>query len=218
MTVVVGVVGTSNSGKTSLAEALAGRLVVEGVRVGYLKHAHYGFTVDKEGSDSARLTAAGADPVAVAGPEGRFLLTRGDAPEAALGWLDGCDVVLVEGLGQGPWPKLRVARAGAEPREVAPPVVAEIETGSDGRPGSEAVDRALAAVRELLAVATGHEFEVSVTSDGVPVEVQGFTVAAVAGTVLGMLGTLRGVEDPTAVTVTVRRRRPPPGFGHPPVA
>ena len=57
---VLGIVGPSDSGKTTLVERLTERLANEG-RVGTVKHLKTDPTVDTEGKDTARHRAAGAD-------------------------------------------------------------------------------------------------------------------------------------------------------------
>jgi len=57
---VLGIVGPSDSGKTTLVERLAERLAEDG-RVGTVKHLKTDPTVDTEGKDTARHRAAGAD-------------------------------------------------------------------------------------------------------------------------------------------------------------
>ena len=49
---VVSFVGRSNSGKTTLLARLVEALKERGLKVGVIKHAHHGFDLDREGSDS----------------------------------------------------------------------------------------------------------------------------------------------------------------------
>lgn len=106
---VVGVVGASGSGKTSLVEGLVSRLRAAGLRVAVVKHAPHGFELDREGSDSDRAARAGAAAVAVVGdgevavrsfPVSEFNVDR--AVELCVGTVARCgatvDVVLVEGF------------------------------------------------------------------------------------------------------------------------
>ena len=58
---VVRFVGPSGAGKTRLLEGLIPRLQAQGWRVGVVKHHHAGrLALDRPGSDSHRLTTAGA--------------------------------------------------------------------------------------------------------------------------------------------------------------
>lgn len=114
---LLGVSGWHNSGKTILMEALIRTLKGGGLRVAAVKHAPHGFEADRPGTDSARLWEAGADAVAVVGPD--ELLVRERAPEAdldqALARLPGdCDVILVEGFKGAKLPRVVVQSAGLE--------------------------------------------------------------------------------------------------------
>jgi len=65
---IISIVGKSNSGKTVLVEKLIKELKKRGFRIGIIKHAHHGFTLDKKGKDSWRHKEAGADTVVVLSP------------------------------------------------------------------------------------------------------------------------------------------------------
>jgi molybdopterin molybdotransferase len=65
---VIGVVGASGSGKTTVIVDLIRRLSQEGIRAAAVKHAAHGFDLDRAGSDSARMAGAGAEVVLVVGP------------------------------------------------------------------------------------------------------------------------------------------------------
>jgi molybdopterin-guanine dinucleotide biosynthesis adapter protein len=62
---ILGIVGRSNSGKTTLIERLIPELVKAGYRVATIKHAGHGFDLDTEGKDSWRHKRAGAGAVIV---------------------------------------------------------------------------------------------------------------------------------------------------------
>lgn len=66
---VIRVVGDSGSGKTTLIERLLPRLAARGLKVGVVKHAHHGLTLDQRGKDSWRIWRAGAPAVVVAAPD-----------------------------------------------------------------------------------------------------------------------------------------------------
>jgi molybdopterin-guanine dinucleotide biosynthesis protein len=87
---ILSIVGRKNSGKTTLAVALAAEYVRRGKRVMTIKHASHPATVDTPGTDSYQ------DPVAL-----------------ARRYLDGADIVLVEGFTAHPLPKIEVFRGVA---------------------------------------------------------------------------------------------------------
>ena len=62
---VMGIVGWSGSGKTSLVVQVLPILKARGLRVSTMKHAHHRFDVDKPGKDSFRHREAGASEVLV---------------------------------------------------------------------------------------------------------------------------------------------------------
>ena len=107
--IVVGITGTSGSGKTTVAAGIVRRLTAAGLRVAVVKHAAHGFVVDRTGSDSARFADAGAHLIVLAGPDGTALrmataVENGeqaarladDAARAVLG--ASADVLLIEGF------------------------------------------------------------------------------------------------------------------------
>ena len=113
---VFGFAGWSGSGKTTLIERLIPLVVVRGLTVSLIKHAHHTFDVDQPGKDSYRHRHAGCAEVLVSSSRRWALMheLRG-APEPGLGELiervSPCDLLLVEGFKREKLPKLEVYRA-----------------------------------------------------------------------------------------------------------
>ncbi len=112
---VLGVVGWSGSGKTSLLEHLVGRLAGQGLRVNIVKHSHHDIELEPPRKDSARLRMAGAAEVMIASPYRVAILRelRGATePSLAehLARLAPADLTLVEGYKWERFPKLEVFR------------------------------------------------------------------------------------------------------------
>jgi molybdopterin-guanine dinucleotide biosynthesis protein B len=113
---IIGLAGWSGSGKTTLLAHVIPRLVVRGLTVSTLKHAHHAFDIDQPGKDSHTHRMAGATEVLV-GSANRWALVhelRGDTepPMATLlQKLSPVDLVLVEGYKRASHPKLEVFRA-----------------------------------------------------------------------------------------------------------
>jgi len=115
---VFGFAGWSGSGKTTLIEQVIPRLVLHGLSVSLIKHAHHRFDVDQPGKDSYRHRHAGCAEVIITSGERWALMheLRG-APELSLeetlDRLSPCDLVLVEGYKAAAIPKLEIWRAAA---------------------------------------------------------------------------------------------------------
>ena len=113
---IIGLAGWSGSGKTTLLAKVIPRLVVRGLKVSTLKHAHHGFDVDQPGKDSHTHRMVGASEVLVSSAN-RWALVhelRGQAEpalKALLAKLSPVDLVLIEGYKAETHPKLEVYRA-----------------------------------------------------------------------------------------------------------
>jgi len=118
---VIGFIGYSNTGKTTLIEKLIPLFMARGLRVSTVKNAHHGFDMDRPGKDSYRYREAGSSQVLIATSERWALLTEthGQAAplEALIAQLARCDLVLVEGFkSEGQFPRIEVRRSSnAEP-------------------------------------------------------------------------------------------------------
>ena len=111
---LLGFIGNSNSGKTTLLTALIADIAAAGLKVGAVKHHHRSFTIDHEGKDSQRFTAAGARKTIITGPEQTALIeqTTKQLPleDLAATYLQDLDLILVEGFKQIEIPKIEVQR------------------------------------------------------------------------------------------------------------
>ncbi|TPV93755.1 MAG: molybdopterin-guanine dinucleotide biosynthesis protein B [Myxococcales bacterium FL481] len=138
---VLGVVGLSNTGKTTLMVKLIERLGRR-LRIAAVKHGHR-FDVDRPGKDTFRFSAAGASAVAFASPGQRGLLVRTDrAPqldEVLASLPDDIEFVLVEGYKLASIPKLEVI--GPNGRSLAAEGVIGGVVGFVSRAGTVAVEQ-----------------------------------------------------------------------------
>lgn len=112
---VLGVVGWSGSGKTSLLEGLVARLAGQGMRVNVVKHSHHDVELEPPRKDSARLRMAGAAEVMLASPYRVAILrelrgAREPSLAEHLTRLAPADLTLVEGYKWERMPKLEVFR------------------------------------------------------------------------------------------------------------
>jgi len=114
MSLIVSIVGRSNSGKTTLLEKLIVELKRRGYTVAAVKHSGSDFQIDHPGKDSWRLTEAGSDAVLLASPHGLAFLRKATTPptfEDVIDFLgDKFDFVLIEGFKESDIPKIEVHR------------------------------------------------------------------------------------------------------------
>ncbi len=101
---ILSIVGSSDSGKTTLITRIVPILKEKGLRVVVVKrHAHGDFEIDKEGKDSWKIYQSGAD-VVIASPVKLALIRRVSEDEGSnLDWiceryLNEYDIVLTEGF------------------------------------------------------------------------------------------------------------------------
>ncbi|HYN78768.1 MAG TPA: molybdopterin-guanine dinucleotide biosynthesis protein B [Lamprocystis sp. (in: g-proteobacteria)] len=116
---VIGFVGPSGSGKTTLLRQLIPILKVQGLRIGYLKHAHHRFDLDRPGKDSFEVRAAGAEQTLLASSQRWALQVENQVQEVdpdldemlARFESDRLDLILAEGFKYAAYPKIEVYRA-----------------------------------------------------------------------------------------------------------
>lgn len=112
---LLGVIGWSGSGKTSLLENLLAGLSAQSKRVNLVKHSHHDVILEPEHKDSARLRRAGAQEVLLISPF-RYAIVHElpEVPEPELAELllrlAPADLTLVEGCKWAPIAKLEVFR------------------------------------------------------------------------------------------------------------
>jgi molybdopterin-guanine dinucleotide biosynthesis protein B len=112
---LVTIVGQKNSGKTTLLIALAREFKRQGRTVATIKHATHPAVFDTKGTDSQRHFDEGnAIKTLIAAPELRVLFERApddtDPVTLATKYLQGADIVLVEGFRRARLPKVEISR------------------------------------------------------------------------------------------------------------
>ncbi len=107
-------IGTSNSGKTTLITRLIKIFKQRGLKVGTIKHHPHAFDIDHEGKDSWLHQQAGADATVITSPSQTALIrkTREQLdPKAIISRdLNDMDIVLIEGFKHSSFPKIEVHR------------------------------------------------------------------------------------------------------------
>lgn len=124
---VIGFIGYSNSGKTTLIEKLIPLFCEQRLHVSAIKNAHHGFDMDRPGKDSFRYRNAGAGQVLIATASRWALLTetpqRSATLDQLLSELAPCDLVIVEGFkSEGQIPRIEVRRARDDQPDIEPPI------------------------------------------------------------------------------------------------
>jgi molybdopterin-guanine dinucleotide biosynthesis protein B len=116
---IFGLVGWSNSGKTTLIIELIPLLAQHGLTVSTMKHAHHVFDIDRPGKDSYRHRAAGAHEVLISSARRWALMHENhDGREADLHALlrhmEPVDLILIEGYKGHGHDKLEINRRAAD--------------------------------------------------------------------------------------------------------
>lgn len=115
---VFSIVGYSSSGKTATAVALIGELRRRGYTVGAVKESHHAVKTDAKGTNTDRMSEAGASLVAVRGVNGTHVFAAGRLPAERLLALFDDDFVVMEGVREPAVPQIVTATdaAGIEAR------------------------------------------------------------------------------------------------------
>jgi molybdopterin-guanine dinucleotide biosynthesis protein B len=209
---IVAIVGHSKSGKTTLIEGLIAELKRRGRRVAAVKHAHGDFDLDRPGKDSWRYAEAGCETIAILGPRRSAVLKQHDPDYAFAEVLSAAgsdaDIVLVEGLSSGPYPKIEVHRSElgqglrCESDELLAVVTDEpLPVGCRQFSPQEIGTLADALETET---ASGPEGRTALAINGKAVPLGSFTQSIIANTVLGMVSGLKGVGAISTVSVLIR--------------
>lgn len=105
----------SGCGKTTLIEGLITIFKKRNYSVGVIKHDAHNIEIDREGKDSYRFTAAGADNVVVTGSEKLVMIKRlkeEQTIEEILPLFKDVEIVILEGFKFNKYPKIEVHRSG----------------------------------------------------------------------------------------------------------
>lgn len=135
---VIGFMGYSNSGKTTVVSKLIDILTKMGYRVAAVKHAAHGYDLDVPGKDSWQHYNAGAQKVILVGPDSITSHERClNEPKLqdVLQQINNVDCILVEGFKGEPGPKIEIVRDPDNPRVPAghdlAAIISDLPLGGD---------------------------------------------------------------------------------------
>ena len=99
----IAVIGSKNSGKTTLVSKLVNYFSSQSIKVGVIKHAHHSFEIDHTNTDSYKIRKSGAYKTTIISDKRlAFIEERVNENEIDLNSLmdmnEGCDVIILEGF------------------------------------------------------------------------------------------------------------------------
>jgi molybdopterin-guanine dinucleotide biosynthesis protein B len=212
---VVSIVGHGNSGKTSLIEKLIQELKSRGYRVAAVKHTHENIELDTQGKDSWRYAQAGSDAVFLSTPTNLALIKAVEQDimikETAHLISADCDIMLIEGLHNAHVPKIEVHRKETGKRLRCKPeelrAIVTDEKLSIELPQFKTDDiKSIADFIEEKLVGKRND-ETTLYINGDPIKLNRFAQDIVARAILGIVSTLKGVdEDIKSFEVAFRKK------------
>ncbi len=207
---VVYVVGTSESGKTTIMERLIAEFKRRGYHVATVKHVE-DFELDQAGKDSWRHARAGSDAVILSAPHKLALQENvdHDATVAELSRLvNGFDIILAEGFKHSKGHKIEVHRRGlgeliCDPRELMALVTDEpLEAEVPQFQFDDATSLADLIERRL----PKDEVDVGIFVNGKQIPLSPFPKELISRTLFGMVSVLKQVEEPQDIELWVRKK------------
>jgi molybdopterin-guanine dinucleotide biosynthesis protein B len=230
---ILSICGYQDSGKTTLVEQLVRALVRKGYRVSSVKHASCRKGVDSKGKDTWRHWQAGSDPVVFSSEIETSVIKHSKTPIEDIVRMVMAnyhpDVIIIEGLKQGPFKKVTVG--GLKPTKGAVLTNPTLKKLMDYVETETAVERVLKELPGLDCMKCGHDceglarailaqkhkVEDCVELSDVDVEIfigknkiptGKFASKVVNDTVRGLLSSLHGYEPDKDVDIHLRAKKP----------
>jgi len=124
MPFIVGMMGRSNVGKTTLILKLIPELTSRGYKVGTVKNCVHGFNINKEGKDSYKFSKEGSKGVLLTSPEEIAFIRKkenGDIIRTINLLFSSFDIILVEGFSKEQrLRRIEVLRKGVDEQVISP--------------------------------------------------------------------------------------------------
>ncbi|MBT3942451.1 MAG: molybdopterin-guanine dinucleotide biosynthesis protein B [Chloroflexi bacterium] len=209
---VISVVGASDSGKTRVAERLIRDLTARELRIASVKHCPHGHSINSDGTDSARLFAAGAVVSIAASPDQMTAVAR-TGPDISLAAIveslpRNIDLVIAEGFKTSNASKIMVL-GGDNPIDRPENIVAVVgDSAADTDVPWFHSDDSIGLTEYVLQQCgpiTPGDRRVTLTVDGRKVSLNRFSSSAFSGTIEGFIRSLNGIPaDARNVEITLR--------------
>lgn len=229
---ILEIYGESKSGKTTFVEKLIEVLIEKGYKVCSVKKIHaQDFTIDTEGKDTWKHSRAGAQVVvAQSQNETAFLVNRNMAPRDIVSFIEKIaepDIVIVEGYWDDDNPKIVVGSMEERPNtilryknnfdEVLGYAIEgiEVEKVLKKLPGLDCekcgMEKCIVMAQSILRNERTFEDCYYFSEKRISLEVDGKTIALgkfakdiVAGTIAGMVSSLKGVEEGKEIKIEIK--------------
>ena len=209
---IISVVGYSNSGKTRVATHLIEYLINQGYSVAAIKHCHEGYEMDCPGSDTDRLSRAGASVVMAISPDQQATLQKVscdaslESVASTLG--PGIDIVVAEGFKGSQSPKILVLGSDHQFMTLNNLVAVVSDSPVEcGHPqyGFDQLTELAHRVRNEFLTDEVQENSVTLVVDGVEVPLKRYPTTVLQGIIKGFVSSLNGVPvEPRDIQIRIR--------------
>ena len=204
------IVGSKDTGKTSLLEGITRELTNRGRTVAYIKHTHVEPTLEAEDTDTTRMRAAGAAVTALTGDDYTMAYRSSGRGVEELSFrvaLPG-DIVRAEGFKSTPGRKIAIAGGDLDIASLEG-VVAVVGNAPDGYKGpafsADQTSELCDLIEKLSAQPDDQTWATRLLINGEEVPLNAFVQDVMASALDGMKGVLRDVDE--AETLEIRSRR-----------
>ena len=204
------IVGSKDTGKTTLLEGITRELTNRGRAVAYIKHTHVEPTLEAEDTDTARMRAAGAAVTALTGDDYTMACRSSGRGVEELSFrvaLPG-DIVLAEGFKNSPGMKIAIAGGDLDIASLDG-VVAVVGEPPEGFKGpafsADQTSELCDLIEKLSAQPDDQTWATRLLINGEEVPLNAFVQDVMASALDGMKGVLRDVDE--AETLELRARR-----------
>jgi len=206
------VVGTKDTGKTTLIENLTRELVSRGRTVAYIKHTHVEPSLEAEDTDTSRLRAAGAAVTALTGSDFTIASRSSGRGVEELSFRVAApgDIVLAEGFKSTPGKKI-VVTGGDLDFDALEGVVAVVGDAPDGYKGpvfsTDQTSELCDLIEKLAAQPSDQTWATRLLVNGEEVPLNPFVQDVMASALEGMTEVLRDVPEVKTLELRTRKIR-----------